>query len=399
MINKKFGTDSKIPNTSAEAIRLLSELANPEAENALCFAVEATNGSEVRAVASLMQGNERLILLLLLELVGAPSFKSFGYLEGILNLEQCRTMQSVLAPVDASTNGAKFDELQKVLAWAERAAFVVLNEKALDATQERAFLEYRTNTVFELFNSGALRGSQSKARELLLESFKVLPNRYLSSSGAFMDLTGGGERFVAGIDKFPSLMSVRGEELMQTGNRIVPGAMIRNGVYVGNRNIFMFHAAVNIAAYIGDDNLIDSHASVGSAAQLGNKNKLGSFVSLEGVLSPANAEGVVIGNSNFIGSFSRIGAGIIVGDNNFIGSGVNISLGTKLKDCRSSASAKGEYCTPRDLNAQFNNLCIVPNNAKRTFQSVELLPGEYALFENTEEFMGRFEGDQRIRNM
>jgi tetrahydrodipicolinate N-succinyltransferase len=159
----------------------------------------------------------------------------------------------------------------------------------------------------------------------------------------------------------------------------------------------MFHAAVNIAAFIGDDNLIDSHASIASAAQIGNKNKIGSFVSLEGVLSPANAQPVLIGDENFIGSFARIGTGITLGNRNFIGAGVNISKGTKLKDCRDGSPSKGSYLNVQELNGAFNNLAIAPNNAVRVFNEISLVPGEYILFENSEEFMARFEGDDRIK--
>lgn len=246
--------------------------------------------------------------------------------------------------------------------------------------------------VFNLFQEGTYRGSSEKERQALLDAFTTRPNRYLTPGGEYTD-----EAFaIGGIDKFRSLLAVCGERLKADGNRIVPSAMIREGVYVGKRNIFMFHAAVNIAAYIGDDNLIDSHASIGSAAQVGNKNKIGSFVSLEGVLSPANAKPVIIGDENFLGSFVRIGTGIEIGNRNFFGSGVNLSLGTKIKDCRDSSPLKGSYVTPENLIGELNSLVVAPNNAARTFAGVALVPGEYILFENTEEFMSRFERDSRI---
>lgn len=245
--------------------------------------------------------------------------------------------------------------------------------------------------IFARFNRGEMRGRDTESRQALLDSFSVLPNRYLDASGNFIE---AGEPGIGGIDKFPSLLSVDAARLFADGNRIVPSAMIRSGTYIGKRNIIMFHAAINIAAYVGDDNLIDSHASVGSSAQIGNKNKIASFVSLEGVLSPANAVPVEIGDENFIGTFARIGTGIRLGQKNFIASGVNLSLGTKLRDCRDS-SARGQYITLRDLG-EVSNLCITPNNATRNFNDVDLVPGEYALFENSPEFMARFEGDKRI---
>lgn len=245
--------------------------------------------------------------------------------------------------------------------------------------------------LFGLFNDGVFRGSVTEERQTLLDSFTFLPNNYLSAEGEFLS---DESKSIGAIDKFPSILSIRAKKIKEDGNRIIPSAMIRSGVYVGKRNIFMFHAAVNIAAYIGDDNLIDSHASVGSAAQVGNGNKIASFVSLEGVLSPANAKPVVIGNKNFLGSFARIGTGIELKEDNFIGSGVNISLGTKLRDCR--AVAKSDYVSVSEL-LPMSNLAILPNNAKRAYQGKEVLPGEYLLVENTPEFISRFDGDERIK--
>lgn len=245
--------------------------------------------------------------------------------------------------------------------------------------------------LFGLFNDGIFRGSVTEERQTLLDSFTFLPNNFLSAEGEFLS---SDSKQIGAIDKFPSILSIRSKKLKEDGNRIIPSAMIRSGVHVGKRNIFMFHAAVNIAAYIGDDNLIDSHASVGSAAQVGNGNKIASFVSLEGVLSPANAKPVIIGNKNFLGSFVRVGTGIELEENNFLGSGVNISLGTKLRDCR--AGAKIDYVSVTEL-LPMKNLAILPNNAKRNYQGKEVLPGEYLLVENTPEFISRFDGDERIK--
>lgn len=255
-----------------------------------------------------------------------------------------------------------------------------------NSSEEKAL---RAEIIFGLFNDGLCRGGDTLQRQTLLDSFTFLPNRFLTADGSFSD----DALLAGGVDKFPSLLSVRANILHEDGNRIVPSAMIRNGVHVGKGNIFMFHAAVNLAAFLGDNNVVDSHASVGSAAQIGNGNKLGSFVSIEGVLSPANAKPVILGNDNFLGSFVRIGTGIVIGDKNFFGSGVNLSLGTKLKDCRSDA--KDEYVTVESLGI-INSLSFAPNNAVREFNGKKLLPGEIIVFENTEEFMKRFERDERM---
>jgi hypothetical protein len=76
---------------------------------------------------------------------------------------------------------------------------------------------------------------------------------------------------------------------------------------------------------------------------------------------------------------------------------VNLSKGTKIKDCRENAASRGDYINVQDLNGSFNRLALAPNNAVREFNSVKLLPGEYILFDNNEEFIRRFEGDDRIK--
>lgn len=380
----------------------------------LLFAL-VSRGEEERTVAAMAVEGKFLTLHLLYELVGRPEFTDCGYVEGVLSDAQVKSLAALFAPYHQEA-GQHPNVAFALQAASQGSAvhYLILGKTCADEEQRDAYLQLRTTTLFDLFNEGALCGADAAARQALLDSFSVLPNRYLTSAGTFMlpndeeprflrnvanylELTGQQTLVAGGIDKFPSLLSQRGDRLRKDGNRVIPSAMIRDGVYVGKRNIFMFHVAVNIAAYIGDDNLIDSHASIGSAAQVGNRNKIGSFVSLEGVLSPANAQGVIIGDDNFLGSFVRVGTGIVIGSKNVLGAGVNISLGTKLRDCREASSTRGDYVACRDLVGSLNGLVIAPNNATREFQGVNIMPGEYILFENSEEFMSRFEGDARIK--
>ena len=325
-----------------------------------------------------------------------------GYAEVPLDLTE---VQSLKAWCQSATRSGAWGHVVDILA-SHRASFYLLGEPPLQKSE--AYFRTRTNLVFDLFNEGALHCREPKAREVLLSSFSFLPNRQLDAAGVFVANsaptyrtlqaeTAAAPQSVGGIDKFPSLLAVRAARLQADQNRIVPSAMLRDGVHVGCRNIFMFHSAVNIGAAIGDDNLIDSHASVGSSANIGNRNKLGSFVSLEGILSPANAEPVEIRDDNFLGTYVRIGTGIKVGDKNFFGSGVNLSLGTPLKDCRESSTTKGQYQTVRELGDWFSNLVILPSNSAREVNGIPTMPGEYILQENTEAFRARFTADLRIR--
>jgi tetrahydrodipicolinate N-succinyltransferase len=354
-------------------------------------------------------------LHLLFEALGRPNYKNQGYYSAQIETSLASILLNLYAPYfNDDKHHPNIEFLKKASQEAYNIECTLINFEALDPSARDAFLQMKASTLFEMFNEGALRGCDGAARQALLDSFSFLPNRFLDANGYFLIPHNEDAFFIrqianyrseeindfksckAAIDKFPSLFAVRSEKLLSDGNRVIPGAMIRDGVHVGKRNIFMFHSAVNIAAFIGDDNLIDSHASIGSAAQIGNRNKIASFVSLEGVLSPANARPVMIGDANFIGTFARIGTGITLKDNNFIASGVNLSLGTRLKDCRNESSHKGQYVAVKEIE-DFSGLAIAPNNAVRNFNGVELLPGEYSLFENTEEFMSRFQGDDRIR--
>ncbi len=371
------------------------------------------------AVASMVTDGKFGTLHAIYETLACPDFSREGFFVRTLTTDDTKQLYALFAPFHAEAEAHPNVTLLKTALETNQAVeCTILNKETADSTRKERYLQFKTTLLFELFNEGFLRGSDGLARQALLDAFGTLPNRFLTPDGHFLLSTNDEPQFartvpgysvidehqggtaradLGGIDKFPSLLHVHGERLKADGNRIIPSAMIRDGVHIGKRNIFMFHAAVNIAAFIGDDNLIDSHASIASAAQLGNKNKIGSFVSLEGVLSPANAVPVYIGDENFVGSFARIGTGITIGNKNFIASGVNLSLGTKIRDCREGSSTHGDYVTPRELNEDFNSLAIVPNNAIREFNKVPLVPGEYAVFANTEDFMKRFEGDTRIK--
>ncbi len=403
-----------VPGSKSDFASLIDQISQGHSglkERTVCYFLEARKADgQPFFVASIAEDGKFGTLHLLFEAVGRPDFSASGFFDQTLSTAQVEALLSAFAPFMAeSPSHPNVAFLTRAKEEGAGVRVGIINQ-ATDALKSNvAYVSFRTNALFNLFNEGALTGLNGLARKAILDSFGFLPNQELSAEGTFLTVGGEsstirsspalalGSAAVGGIDKFPSLMSVRSERLKQDGNRIVPSVMIRDGVHVGRRNIFMFHVAVNIAAFIGDDNLIDSHASIASAAQIGNKNKIGSFVSFEGVLSPANAAPVVIGNENFVGSFARIGTGITVGDKNFIGAGVNISKGTKLRDCRQSSASRGAYINVQELNGSFNGLVIAPNNAVRSFNDVNLVPGEYILFENTPDFMARFEGDDRIK--
>ncbi|MDR0744631.1 MAG: 2,3,4,5-tetrahydropyridine-2,6-dicarboxylate N-succinyltransferase [Holosporales bacterium] len=113
--------------------------------------------------------------------------------------------------------------------------------------------------------------------------------------------------------------------------RKVPGAIIRDGVYIGNNAVIM-PSYINVGAYIGDKTMIDIGAAIGSCAQIGANCHISALSCIGGVLEPVVANPVIIEDSCFIGAQSSVLEGVIVGENSVIASGVTLTSSTKIID-------------------------------------------------------------------
>jgi 2,3,4,5-tetrahydropyridine-2-carboxylate N-succinyltransferase len=77
---------------------------------------------------------------------------------------------------------------------------------------------------------------------------------------------------------------------------------------------------VNIGARVGAGTMVDTWATVGSCAQIGERVHLSGGVGIGGVLEPANATPVIVGDDAMIGSRSmltqgaRVGRGAVLGE-------------------------------------------------------------------------------------
>ena len=102
------------------------------------------------------------------------------------------------------------------------------------------------------------------------------------------------------------------------GVRVVPGASARWGSHL-SKGVVMMPSYVNIGAWVGENSMVDTWATVGSCAQIGANVHLSGGVGIGGVLEPANASPVIIGDECMIGSRcivaegARVGAGTILG--------------------------------------------------------------------------------------
>lgn len=120
-----------------------------------------------------------------------------------------------------------------------------------------------------------------------------------------------------------------GETFSALGTRIVPGAFIRKGAYIGPKTIIM-PSFINIGAYVGAGTMIDTWASVGSCAQIGENCHISGGAGIGGVLEPLQANPVIIEDNCFIGARSEIAEGVIVEEGAVISMGVFITSSTKI---------------------------------------------------------------------
>ena len=115
------------------------------------------------------------------------------------------------------------------------------------------------------------------------------------------------------------------------GFRSVPGAIVRQGAFIG-RNVVLMPSYVNIGAYVDEGTMVDTWATVGSCAQIGKNVHLSGGVGIGGVLEPLQAGPTIIEDNCFIGARSEVVEGVVVEENSVISMGVYIGQSTKIYD-------------------------------------------------------------------
>jgi len=83
----------------------------------------------------------------------------------------------------------------------------------------------------------------------------------------------------------------------------------------------MMPSYTNIGAYVGEGTMVDTWATVGSCAQIGKNVHLSGGVGIGGVLEPAQAAPVMIGDECMIGSRAIVAEGARVGEGTVLGAG------------------------------------------------------------------------------
>ena len=207
-------------------------------------------------------------------------------------------------------------------AWESRDAVTPGSGEVRDAVE----------AALELLDSGAARVAEPDEqgnwqvnqwlKKAVLMSFRLTDN-------AVMEFAAGG---APAFDKVPSKFAGWGaNRFREAGFRVVPGAVVRRGSFIG-RNAVLMPSFVNIGARVGEGTMVDTWATVGSCAQIGRNVHISGGAGIGGVLEPLPAGPVVIGDGAFIGARAEVAEGVRVGEGAVLSMGVYLGASTKIVD-------------------------------------------------------------------
>ena len=175
--------------------------------------------------------------------------------------------------------------------------------------------------VAEPDGSGGWQVNQWLKKAVLL-SFRLNDN----------EVVPGGAAGAPAFDKVPSKFAGWGENrFREAGFRVVPGAVVRRGSFIG-KGVVVMPSFINIGAHIGEGTMVDTWATVGSCAQIGAHVHLSGGVGIGGVLEPLQAGPVVIEDGCFIGARSEVVEGVRVCEGAVLSMGVYLGASTKIVD-------------------------------------------------------------------
>ena len=169
-------------------------------------------------------------------------------------------------------------------------------------------------------------------KQAVLLSFRLSHNRIME----------GGSAGEAAYDKVPNKFAGWGDNrFSEAGFRVVPGAVVRRGSYIG-KGVVLMPSFVNIGAYVDEGTMVDTWATVGSCAQIGKNVHISGGAGIGGVLEPLQAGPVVIGDGAFIGARAEVAEGVRVGEGAVLSMGVYLGASTKIIDRESGKIYRGE---------------------------------------------------------
>jgi 2,3,4,5-tetrahydropyridine-2-carboxylate N-succinyltransferase len=131
------------------------------------------------------------------------------------------------------------------------------------------------------------------------------------------------------------------DDFRAAGFRMVPGAIVRRGAFVG-RDAVLMPCFVNIGARVGEGAMIDTWATVGSCAQIGARVHISGGAGIGGVLEPLQASPVIIEDDVFVGARAEVAEGVIVRRGAVLSMGVYLGASTKIVDRATGTVTRGE---------------------------------------------------------
>lgn len=186
----------------------------------------------------------------------------------------------------------------------------------LEAVMPRREAEEAVRATIDLLDSGAERVAE-------IVNGEVVVHQWLKQ--AILLLFGLSSMSVEEVGPFQyrDKMPLK-HDYEAAGVRVVPGASARWGAHLA-RGVVMMPCYVNIGAYVGAETMVDTWATVGSCAQIGERVHLSGGVGIGGVLEPAQAAPVMIGDDTMIGSRAMVVSGARVGVGAVLGAGCILS--------------------------------------------------------------------------
>lgn len=207
-------------------------------------------------------------------------------------------------------------------AWEARDAVTPASADVREVVEQAlALLDSGEGRVAEPDGQGGWNVNQWLKKAVLL-SFRLNDNVVIP----------GGSGGAPAFDKVPSKFAGWDEARFRAaGFRVVPGAVARQGSFIG-KGVVLMPSFVNIGAYVDSGAMVDTWATVGSCAQIGKNVHISGGAGIGGVLEPLQANPVVIEDSCFIGARSEVAEGVIVGEGSVLSMGVFIGASTKIVD-------------------------------------------------------------------
>jgi 2,3,4,5-tetrahydropyridine-2-carboxylate N-succinyltransferase len=169
-------------------------------------------------------------------------------------------------------------------------------------------------------------------KKAVLLSFRLRSNEVMD----------GGSAGAPAFDKVQSKFDYwTRDTFTEAGFRVVPGAIVRRGAFIG-KGVVLMPSFVNIGAHVGEGSMIDAWATVGSCAQIGRNVHLSGGAGIGGVLEPLQANPVVIEDDCFIGARAEVAEGVIVREGAVLSMGVYLGASTKIVDRATGTVHRGE---------------------------------------------------------